>query len=61
MVAIPGGSFTMGSPESEKGSTDKERPQHNVAVSPFFMGKYPASSYSGLISTKTPGLIEYYN
>ncbi|MCL2924772.1 MAG: formylglycine-generating enzyme family protein, partial [Trichodesmium sp. MAG_R04] len=43
MVAIPGGSFTMGSPESEEGSTDRERPQHNVAVSPFFMGKYPVT------------------
>ncbi|MDE5068230.1 MAG: formylglycine-generating enzyme family protein, partial [Trichodesmium sp. St4_bin8_1] len=43
MVAIPGGTFTMGSPESEKGSTDRERPQHNVTVSPFFMGKYPVT------------------
>ncbi|HAC65819.1 MAG TPA: hypothetical protein DCF68_20385 [Cyanothece sp. UBA12306] len=41
MVAIPGGTFTMGSPESEKDSYDDERPQHNVTVSPFFMGKYP--------------------
>ena len=41
MVAIPGGTFTMGSPESEKYSNDNERPQHNVTVSPFFMGKYP--------------------
>ncbi|MDE5091865.1 MAG: formylglycine-generating enzyme family protein [Trichodesmium sp. St18_bin3_1_1] len=43
MVAIPGGTFTMGSPESEKGSRDRERPQHNVTVSPFFMGKYPVT------------------
>ncbi|EAZ92929.1 formylglycine-generating enzyme family protein [Crocosphaera chwakensis] len=41
MVAIPGGTFTMGSPENEKGSYDDERPQHNVTISPFFMGKYP--------------------
>ncbi|MDE5072578.1 MAG: SUMF1/EgtB/PvdO family nonheme iron enzyme, partial [Trichodesmium sp. St5_bin8] len=33
----------MGSPESEKGSYDDERPQHNVTVSPFFMGKYPVT------------------
>ena len=43
MVAILGGTFTMGSPESEKGSYDDERPQHNVTVSPFFMGKYPVT------------------
>ncbi|NES01727.1 MAG: SUMF1/EgtB/PvdO family nonheme iron enzyme [Okeania sp. SIO2F4] len=41
MVAIPGGTFTMGSPESEKDSRDRERPQHDVTVPPFFMGKYP--------------------
>ncbi len=40
MVAIPGGTFTMGSPESES-EYDDERPQHNVTLSPFFMGKYP--------------------
>ncbi|MFM6532165.1 MAG: formylglycine-generating enzyme family protein, partial [Dolichospermum sp.] len=28
MVAIPGGTFMMGSPENEEGSTDDERPQH---------------------------------
>ena len=40
MVAIPGGTFTMGSPKSEKDSRDNERPQHDVTVLPFFMGKY---------------------
>ncbi|WP_419547878.1 SUMF1/EgtB/PvdO family nonheme iron enzyme [Microcystis sp.] len=41
MVAIPGGTFTMGSPANEKYSFDDERPQHEVNVPPFFMGKYP--------------------
>jgi formylglycine-generating enzyme required for sulfatase activity len=41
MVAIPGGTFTMGSPKSEEGSHSDERRQHNVTLSPFFMGKYP--------------------
>ena len=41
MVYIPGGTFTMGSPESEAGSYDRERPQHQVTIKPFFMGKYP--------------------
>ncbi|NEQ56052.1 MAG: formylglycine-generating enzyme family protein [Moorea sp. SIO4A1] len=43
MVAIPGGTFTMGSPESEKNSYDDERPQHDVTLQPFFMGKYPVT------------------
>ncbi|ROI05359.1 SUMF1/EgtB/PvdO family nonheme iron enzyme [Microcystis aeruginosa FACHB-524] len=41
MVAIPGGTFTMGSPPNEKDSYDDERPQQKVNVPPFFIGKYP--------------------
>ncbi|MFM7789674.1 MAG: formylglycine-generating enzyme family protein, partial [Microcystis panniformis] len=41
MVAIPGGTFTMGSPANEKGRFDDERPQQEVNVPPFFMGRYP--------------------
>ncbi len=41
MVAIPGGTFLMGSPPNEKDSFKDERPQHEVTVSTFFMGKYP--------------------
>ena len=40
MVQIPEGTFTMGSPKGEKDSWDRERPQHQVTVKPFFMGKY---------------------
>ncbi|MDE5102288.1 MAG: SUMF1/EgtB/PvdO family nonheme iron enzyme, partial [Trichodesmium sp. St19_bin2] len=43
MVIIPGGNFTMGSPESEEGSYHDERSQNDVTVSPFFMGKYPVT------------------
>ncbi|MEC4984573.1 MAG: bifunctional serine/threonine-protein kinase/formylglycine-generating enzyme family protein [Oscillatoria sp. PMC 1068.18] len=43
MVAIPGGTFLMGSPENEKYSSDSERPQHYVTVPPFFMAKYPTT------------------
>lgn len=43
MVDIPGGTFLMGAPETEKESTDEERPQHQVTVPPFFMGKYPVT------------------
>ncbi|HBE18170.1 MAG TPA: hypothetical protein DEG17_01200 [Cyanobacteria bacterium UBA11149] len=43
MVSIPGGTFMMGSPESEKGHSSDESPQHKVTVPPFFMGKYPVT------------------
>ena len=35
MVSIPGGSFLMGSPTSERGRFDSEGPQHKVTVKPF--------------------------
>ncbi len=40
MVAIPGGKFLMGSPESEQKRWKIEEPQHLVSVKPFFMGKF---------------------
>ena len=40
MVAIPGGTFLMGT-EDEEDSFDDECPQHEVNVPPFFIGKYP--------------------
>ncbi|WP_309242658.1 SUMF1/EgtB/PvdO family nonheme iron enzyme [Limnofasciculus baicalensis] len=43
MVSIPGGTFMMGSPESEEGHLNYESPQHKVTVPPFFMGKYPVT------------------
>jgi formylglycine-generating enzyme required for sulfatase activity/uncharacterized caspase-like protein len=41
LVLIPGSAFMMGSPEGE-GDAD-ERPQHQVFVPPFLMGKYPVT------------------
>ncbi|MDJ0675180.1 MAG: SUMF1/EgtB/PvdO family nonheme iron enzyme [Calothrix sp. MO_167.B42] len=43
IVAIPGGTFIMGAPGSEHNSRVSERPQHQVNVPPFFMGKYPVT------------------
>jgi formylglycine-generating enzyme required for sulfatase activity len=40
MVQIPGGTFTMGSPEGEPKRYEDESPQHQVKVPEFFMGKY---------------------
>ena len=43
MVAIPEGSFIMGSLETEEGHRKTESPQHQVTVKSFFMGKYPVT------------------
>ncbi|RJP18416.1 MAG: hypothetical protein C4527_29220, partial [Candidatus Omnitrophota bacterium] len=41
MVLIPAGTFTMGSPSSEKDRDNDEGPQHQVTISkPFYLGKY---------------------
>ncbi len=44
LVLIPGGSFMMGSPESEKGRDDDEGPVHEVHVPAFYMGRYPVTN-----------------
>ncbi|MGF1672887.1 MAG: formylglycine-generating enzyme family protein [Rivularia sp. (in: cyanobacteria)] len=41
MVYIPGDTFTMGAPQTEKRSKNSERPQHQVSFPTFFMSKYP--------------------
>ena len=43
MVAIPGGEFLMGSPESEPLRTADEGPQREVKVNSFFMGRAEVS------------------
>jgi formylglycine-generating enzyme required for sulfatase activity len=40
MVKIPGGSFWMGTPDTDQRGQKAERPQHKVTVQPFQMGKY---------------------
>lgn len=62
-VAIPGGSFVMGS-HTEAQQENNERPQHKVNISPFFMGKYEVTQEqwqavmennpSNFIGTKRP-------
>jgi formylglycine-generating enzyme required for sulfatase activity len=39
MVPIPGGEFTIGSPDSEANRKPDEGPQHKVKVSPFWIGQ----------------------
>ncbi|MBT9317905.1 formylglycine-generating enzyme family protein [Leptothoe spongobia] len=43
MVLVPGGTFTMGSPENEPEREDREGPQHEVTVPQFVMGRYPVT------------------
>ncbi len=38
MVPIPGGKYTMGSPDKEAGHQADEGPQHEVEIEPFWMG-----------------------
>jgi len=40
MIAIPGGTFLMGSPNSESYRRDDEGPQKKIKISPFWMGKW---------------------
>ena len=37
MVPIPGGTFTMGSPQGEPDRKDDEEPQHKVRLDPFYL------------------------
>jgi formylglycine-generating enzyme required for sulfatase activity len=43
MVPIEGGTFLMGSPDSEPGRGEDEGPQREVKVSSFWMGKFEVS------------------
>ena len=41
MVLIPAGTFTMGSPDDERGRYSREGPQHEVTITQaFYLGKY---------------------
>jgi formylglycine-generating enzyme required for sulfatase activity len=40
MVEVPGGSFMMGTPDSEERISKDEQPQHRVTIRDFYCGKY---------------------
>lgn len=54
MVLIPGGSFIMGAPETERESSDAERPQHPVAISAFFMAQFPITQAQWRVVANSP-------
>jgi formylglycine-generating enzyme required for sulfatase activity len=41
MVLVPGGTFWMGSLESEAERDSNEAPQHEVTIAPFYLSKFP--------------------
>ena len=43
MVFVKGGSFLMGSPENDPDAYVDEKPQHQVTVGDFLIGKYPVT------------------
>jgi formylglycine-generating enzyme required for sulfatase activity len=61
MVAIPSSKFMMGSPESEHDRYDDESPQHQVIVSPFFIGKYPITQAQWGAIANTPEIQQKLN
>jgi formylglycine-generating enzyme required for sulfatase activity len=54
MVAIPGGTFWMGSPDSEPRRYSDESPQHQVTVQPFFLSQYPITQGQWRAVANTP-------
>ncbi len=68
MIAVPGGEFTIGSPEDEPFRKDNEGPQRRVRISPFFMGEVEVTwdqfwaFYSETMSEgRTPPAVIYAN
>jgi formylglycine-generating enzyme required for sulfatase activity len=41
MVKIPAGTFLMGSADNDEDTDDDEKPQHQVNLQEFYLGKYP--------------------
>ena len=54
MTPIPGGTFMMGSPETEAGRKPDEGPQVKATVAPFWMGKYEVTWNEYLPFQTTP-------
>ena len=61
MVAIPGGGFWMGSPESEEERLADEGPQQYIKLSPFLFGKYPITQAQWKQVSSLPQIQIYLN
>lgn len=53
MIAIPGGTFIMGS-TGYKLESASEAPQHQVTIQPFFIGKYPVTQKQWAVVATLP-------
>ncbi len=42
-IDISAGQFLMGSPDSDRDARDFEKPQHQVKINSFAIGKYPVT------------------
>jgi formylglycine-generating enzyme required for sulfatase activity len=53
MVGLPAGQFLMGSPDSDPDARDFEKPQHQVKINSFAIGKYPVTQaqYEAVMGT----------
>ncbi|REJ40445.1 MAG: serine/threonine-protein kinase pkn1 [Microcystis flos-aquae TF09] len=53
MVGLPAGQFLMGSPDSDPDARDNQKPQHQVEVNSFAIGKYPVTQaqYEAVMGT----------
>jgi formylglycine-generating enzyme required for sulfatase activity len=53
MVSLPAGQFLMGSADSDFNARDNEKPQHQVQVNSFAIGKYPVTQaqYQAVMGT----------
>ncbi|MCZ8222783.1 MAG: SUMF1/EgtB/PvdO family nonheme iron enzyme, partial [Microcystis sp. LE19-84.1B] len=53
MVSLLAGQFLMGSPDSDPDARDSEKPQHQVKVNSFAIGKYPVTQaqYEAVMGT----------
>ncbi|NMG60159.1 formylglycine-generating enzyme family protein [Geitlerinema sp. P-1104] len=56
MLVIPSGTFLMGASEDEPESQDNERPQHEVTVPAFFMGRYPVTQAQWRVVASYPAV-----
>ncbi len=56
MVAIPGGTFYMGSLKTEEGCLPSQTPQHCVTLKPFWMSKYPITQQQWKMVAQFPAI-----
>lgn len=54
LVALPAGTFLMGSPETEAERSPCEGPQHWVGISPFYLGQYPVTQAQWWVVANLP-------